>query len=131
MQSFSLCYAFYQEINWSEVDLRDVVYRGLAYTSYSVWQSLLLNLIDMVSSVSHPYRSDVQVRCLLYQCLYRGRADLQYGHLPCRILVYLTDMPIIVFQLCVICGDPFEQYWDEEAEEWHLRNAISVAGKVG
>ena len=39
-------------------------------------------------------------------------------------------MHIIVFQLCAICGDPFEQYWDEEAEEWHLRNAISVAGKV-
>lgn len=41
-----------------------------------------------------------------------------------------NPMHIIVFQLCAICGDPFEQYWDEEAEEWHLRNAISVAGKV-
>ncbi|KAJ8297737.1 hypothetical protein KUTeg_024268 [Tegillarca granosa] len=26
--------------------------------------------------------------------------------------------------VCVICGDPFEQFWDEEAEEWHLRDAI-------
>nr|KAG5689304.1 hypothetical protein BaRGS_022028 [Batillaria attramentaria] len=32
--------------------------------------------------------------------------------------------------VCVICGDPFEQYWDEEAEEWHLRNAVGVAGKT-
>ena len=44
--------------------------------------------------------------------------------------MYLTDVHMFVFQLCAICGDPFEQYWDEEAEEWHLRNAISVAGKV-
>lgn len=35
-----------------------------------------------------------------------------------------------VYQICLICNDPFEQYWDEEAEDWHLRDAIKVDGKV-
>ena len=45
------------------------------------------------------------------------------------VCVYLKCQTL--FQLCAVCGDPFEQYWDEEAEEWHLRNAISISGKVG
>jgi hypothetical protein len=36
-----------------------------------------------------------------------------------------------MLQVCDICGDPFEQFWDQEAEEWHLRDAISVDKKVG
>ena len=32
----------------------------------------------------------------------------------------------IIFQLCAICHEPFEQFWDEELEEWHLRDAIRV-----
>ena len=31
-----------------------------------------------------------------------------------------------IFQLCAICHEPFEQFWDEELEEWHLRDAIRV-----
>lgn len=45
-----------------------------------------------------------------------------------------NDIVIIIntlyFQVCVICGDPFEQFWDEEAEEWHLRDAIRSEKKV-
>ena len=33
-------------------------------------------------------------------------------------------------QVCDICGDPFEQFWEEDEEEWHLRNAVRVEGKV-
>ncbi|XP_060159778.1 pre-mRNA cleavage complex 2 protein Pcf11 isoform X4 [Globicephala melas] len=31
---------------------------------------------------------------------------------------------------CEICQEQFEQYWDEEEEEWHLKNAIRVDGKI-
>lgn len=37
---------------------------------------------------------------------------------------------ISVFQSCEICQEQFEQYWDEEEEEWHLKNAIRVDEKV-
>lgn len=29
-----------------------------------------------------------------------------------------------------MCGDAFEQFFDEESEEWHLKNALRVDGKV-
>ncbi|XP_064636010.1 uncharacterized protein LOC135493085 [Lineus longissimus] len=32
--------------------------------------------------------------------------------------------------VCEICADPFEQFWDEESEEWHLKDAIRVEGKT-
>ncbi|KAK3591756.1 hypothetical protein CHS0354_019528 [Potamilus streckersoni] len=32
--------------------------------------------------------------------------------------------------LCEICHEPFEQYWDEDQEEWHLRDAIRVNEKT-
>lgn len=35
-----------------------------------------------------------------------------------------------MFQLCDICHEPFEQYWDEDLEEWHLRDAIRVNNKT-
>ncbi|XP_036176569.1 pre-mRNA cleavage complex 2 protein Pcf11-like [Myotis myotis] len=31
---------------------------------------------------------------------------------------------------CEICQEQFEQYWDEEEEEWHLKNAMRVDGKI-
>ncbi|XP_029458082.1 pre-mRNA cleavage complex 2 protein Pcf11 [Rhinatrema bivittatum] len=31
---------------------------------------------------------------------------------------------------CDICQEQFEQYWDEEEEEWHLKNAIRVDEKI-
>ncbi|XP_061484930.1 pre-mRNA cleavage complex 2 protein Pcf11 [Rhineura floridana] len=31
---------------------------------------------------------------------------------------------------CEICQEQFEQYWDEEEEEWHLKNAIRVDEKI-
>lgn len=36
-------------------------------------------------------------------------------------------MPV---QRCEICQEQFEQYWDDEEEEWRLRNAIRAAAKV-
>ncbi|XP_053312660.1 pre-mRNA cleavage complex 2 protein Pcf11 isoform X2 [Spea bombifrons] len=33
-------------------------------------------------------------------------------------------------ELCDICQEQFEQYWDEEEEEWHLRNAMRVNDKI-
>ncbi|XP_060064813.1 pre-mRNA cleavage complex 2 protein Pcf11-like isoform X2 [Ylistrum balloti] len=32
--------------------------------------------------------------------------------------------------MCEICRDPFEQFWDEDQEEWHLRDAIRVENKT-
>ncbi|OWF46603.1 uncharacterized protein LOC110455499 isoform X2 [Mizuhopecten yessoensis] len=32
--------------------------------------------------------------------------------------------------VCEICGDPFEQFWNEDQEEWHLRDAIRVESKT-
>lgn len=35
-----------------------------------------------------------------------------------------------ILQICEICQEQFEQYWDEEEEEWHLKNAMRVNDKV-
>ena len=35
-----------------------------------------------------------------------------------------------VLQSCEICQEAFEMYWEEEEEEWHLRDALRVEGKV-
>lgn len=32
----------------------------------------------------------------------------------------------VVDESCEICQEPFEMYWEEEEEEWHLKNAIRV-----
>ncbi|XP_053398989.1 uncharacterized protein LOC123558235 [Mercenaria mercenaria] len=32
--------------------------------------------------------------------------------------------------MCNICSEVFEQYWDEDLEEWHLRDAIKVNNKT-
>lgn len=32
--------------------------------------------------------------------------------------------------MCEICHDPFEQYWDEVEEDWHLKDAVRVDGKT-
>ncbi|XP_018105873.1 pre-mRNA cleavage complex 2 protein Pcf11 isoform X2 [Xenopus laevis] len=33
-------------------------------------------------------------------------------------------------EICEICQEQFEQYWDEEEEEWHLKNAMRVNEKI-
>lgn len=33
-------------------------------------------------------------------------------------------------EICDICEEQFEQYWDEEEEEWHLKNAMRVNDKI-
>ncbi|XP_077197433.1 pre-mRNA cleavage complex 2 protein Pcf11 [Paroedura picta] len=38
--------------------------------------------------------------------------------------------PAGVDESCEICQEQFEQYWDEEEEEWHLKNAIRVDEKI-
>ncbi|XP_069495971.1 pre-mRNA cleavage complex 2 protein Pcf11 [Ambystoma mexicanum] len=35
-----------------------------------------------------------------------------------------------VVESCDICQEQFEQYWDEEEEEWHLKNAIRVDEQI-
>ncbi|XP_052224670.1 uncharacterized protein LOC127840322 isoform X3 [Dreissena polymorpha] len=35
-----------------------------------------------------------------------------------------------VEDMCNICHEPFEQFWDEEVEEWRLRDAIKVNNKT-
>jgi len=34
-------------------------------------------------------------------------------------------------QICDVCRESFEQCWSEERESWHLKDAVSVNGKVG
>ncbi|XP_056140706.1 pre-mRNA cleavage complex 2 protein Pcf11 [Lampris incognitus] len=36
----------------------------------------------------------------------------------------------VVGESCDICQEAFEMYWEEEEEEWHLKNAIRVDGKT-
>uniref|UniRef100_A0A8C1X8D2 Pre-mRNA cleavage complex 2 protein Pcf11 n=1 Tax=Cyprinus carpio TaxID=7962 RepID=A0A8C1X8D2_CYPCA len=36
----------------------------------------------------------------------------------------------VVHELCEICQEQFEMYWEEEEEEWHLKNAIRVEEKT-
>ncbi|MBN3313896.1 PCF11 protein, partial [Atractosteus spatula] len=38
--------------------------------------------------------------------------------------------PDVVHESCEICQEQFEMYWEEEEEEWHLKNAIRVEGKT-
>jgi hypothetical protein len=33
-------------------------------------------------------------------------------------------------EVCTICAEQFEQFWEEELEEWHFREAIRHEGKV-
>ncbi|XP_078600723.1 uncharacterized protein LOC144875862 isoform X1 [Branchiostoma floridae x Branchiostoma japonicum] len=32
--------------------------------------------------------------------------------------------------ICDICQEPFEQFWDEDEEAWHLKDAVRVNGKT-
>lgn len=34
------------------------------------------------------------------------------------------------FQVCGVCMDTLEEYWDEELEEWRYKNAIRKESKV-
>ncbi|XP_048838570.1 pre-mRNA cleavage complex 2 protein Pcf11 [Brienomyrus brachyistius] len=38
--------------------------------------------------------------------------------------------PDVVGETCEICQEQFEMYWEEEEEEWHLKNAIRVDEKT-
>ncbi|NXC51197.1 PCF11 protein, partial [Penelope pileata] len=38
--------------------------------------------------------------------------------------------PAGAVERCEICREQFEQYWDEEEEEWHLKNAIRMDEKI-
>ena len=38
---------------------------------------------------------------------------------------------LLYMQICDVCRESFEQCWSEERETWHLKDAISVSGKVG
>ncbi|KAG2457051.1 pre-mRNA cleavage complex 2 protein Pcf11 [Polypterus senegalus] len=38
--------------------------------------------------------------------------------------------PDVVDEICEICQEKFEMYWEEEEEEWHLKNAIRVEEKT-
>ncbi|KAL4658619.1 pre-mRNA cleavage complex 2 protein Pcf11 [Arapaima gigas] len=38
--------------------------------------------------------------------------------------------PDVVGESCEICQEQFEMYWEEEEEEWHLKNAIRVDEKT-
>ncbi|KAJ8405888.1 hypothetical protein AAFF_G00313250 [Aldrovandia affinis] len=38
--------------------------------------------------------------------------------------------PDVVDESCEICQELFEMYWEEEEEEWHLKNAIRVEEKT-
>uniref|UniRef100_A0A8C4NF08 Pre-mRNA cleavage complex 2 protein Pcf11 n=1 Tax=Eptatretus burgeri TaxID=7764 RepID=A0A8C4NF08_EPTBU len=42
----------------------------------------------------------------------------------------VTAGPAGVEELCDICQEAFQQYWDEDEEEWHLKNAVRVDNKV-
>lgn len=33
-------------------------------------------------------------------------------------------------KICEVCHDPFDQFYNEETEEWHLRPAIRVEDKI-
>ena len=32
--------------------------------------------------------------------------------------------------MCEICMEPFEQFYDDDEEEWHLRDAVRVDNRV-
>lgn len=38
--------------------------------------------------------------------------------------------PDVVKESCEICQEQLEMYWEEEEEEWHLKNAMRVDGKI-
>ncbi|XP_062867063.1 pre-mRNA cleavage complex 2 protein Pcf11 [Trichomycterus rosablanca] len=38
--------------------------------------------------------------------------------------------PDVVKEFCEICQEQFEQYWEDNEEEWHLKNAIRVDGNT-
>lgn len=42
----------------------------------------------------------------------------------------VTAAPAVVDECCDICQEQFEMYWEEEEEEWHLKNAMRVDGKT-
>uniref|UniRef100_UPI00398ECB9B pre-mRNA cleavage complex 2 protein Pcf11 n=1 Tax=Pristiophorus japonicus TaxID=55135 RepID=UPI00398ECB9B len=38
--------------------------------------------------------------------------------------------PAGVHEVCEICQEAFEQYWDEDEEEWHLKNAVRMDSRT-
>ena len=51
---------------------------------------------------------------------------IEFMYAICAYQIYI----LYVLQVCVICGDPFEQFYDDEEEEWHLRDAMRVDDKT-
>ena len=37
---------------------------------------------------------------------------------------YLISSIYFVKQACHLCGEPFEQFWEEDLEEWHYHDAV-------
>ncbi len=37
---------------------------------------------------------------------------------------------VCFFKECAVCGEKFEQFYDDDEENWKMRNAISIRGKV-
>jgi len=50
-----------------------------------------------------------------------------------RVLVASTDSVMPASddnQECAVCGEKFEQFWDEDEEIWKMRNAMLIRGKA-
>ena len=46
--------------------------------------------------------------------------------------MYHCNLYVIVYDIyvCNMCHEPFEQFWEEEDESWHLKDAIRINDKT-
>ena len=43
------------------------------------------------------------------------------GFVICCV-VFINDL--FFLQVCDICEEPFEEFWEEDLEEWHFKDAV-------
>ena len=84
----------------------------------------------------YPYTTVPGNSCLLYCRIGINCAFVlnKLGQYVIRVCTYvcISYWPSLLFpmQACTICAEPFVQFWEEDLEEWHFRDAVREDGKV-
>ena len=76
-----------------------------------------MNLIFLLFGLIVPFQDENDVAASAVQTVPDVIPDLLYTDED-------ADIP------CIICNEAFEKYWNDEHDDWMLKNALKIDGKV-